>query len=54
MYIYPLTDCFVLSELFGVARQARFPKLGSKPIDRLTDRYRQIDRHFIILFYYMS
>ena len=23
--------CFVLSELFSVARQARFPKLGSKP-----------------------
>ena len=23
--------CFVLSELFSVARLARFPKLGSKP-----------------------
>ena len=32
MYIYchPQTDCFVLSELFSVVRQARFPKLGSK------------------------
>ena len=33
MYIYshPETDCFVLSEVFSVARQVRFPKLGSKP-----------------------
>ena len=30
MYSHPKTDCFVLSELFRVARQARFPKLGSK------------------------
>ena len=25
--------CFVLSELISVARQARFPKLGLKPVD---------------------
>ena len=34
MYIYIVIHrqiCFVLSELFSVARQARFPKLGSKP-----------------------
>ena len=31
IYSHPQTDCFVLSELFSVARQARFPKLGSKP-----------------------
>ena len=34
-HIYILSShwwiCFVLSELFSVARQARFPKLGSKP-----------------------
>ena len=33
IYIYclPQTDCFVVSQLFSVARQATFPKLGSKP-----------------------
>ena len=36
IYIYIIlssTDrhCFVLSELFSMARQARFPKLGTKP-----------------------
>ena len=34
MYIYichPHTDCFVVAQLFSVARHARFPKLGSKP-----------------------
>ena len=31
IYCHPPIDCFVLSELFSVARQARFPKLGSKP-----------------------
>ena len=34
IYIYMVIHgqtCFVLSELFRVARQARFPKLGSKP-----------------------
>ena len=30
-YILASTDCFVLSELISVARQARFTKLGSKP-----------------------
>ena len=30
IYCHPLTDWFVLSELFNVARQARFPNLGSK------------------------
>ena len=33
IYIYIVTQrqtCFVLSELFSVVRQARFPKLGSK------------------------
>ena len=28
IYCHPQTDCFVLSELFSVVRQARFPKLG--------------------------
>ena len=28
---HPQTDWFVLSEFFGVARQDRFPMLGSKP-----------------------
>ena len=34
IYIYIVIHgqtCFVLSELFSMARQARFPKLGSKP-----------------------
>ena len=34
IYIYIVIhrqSCFVLSELFSVARQVRFPKLGSKP-----------------------
>ena len=34
IYIYIVIHrqiCFILSELFNVARQARFPKLGSKP-----------------------
>ena len=31
IYNHPQTTCFVLSELFIVARQARFPKLRSKP-----------------------
>ena len=34
IYIYIVIRrqiCFVQSELFSVARQARFPKLGSKP-----------------------
>ena len=30
IYCHPQTNCFVRSELFSVARQARFPKLGSK------------------------
>ena len=34
MYIYcnPQTDCFVLSELFSVARHAGRSKPGSKPV----------------------
>ena len=31
IYSHPQTDCYVVSRLFNVARQARFPKLGSKP-----------------------
>ena len=31
IYCHPQRDCFVLSELFSVARQARFLKVGSKP-----------------------
>ena len=31
IYCHPLTDCFVVSQLFSVARQARFLNLGSKP-----------------------
>ena len=31
IYCHSQTDCFVLSELFSEARQARFPKLGLKP-----------------------
>ena len=30
IYCHPQIDCFVLPELFSVARQARFPKPGSK------------------------
>ena len=30
-YIHPQTDYFVVSQLFRVTRQARFPKLGSRP-----------------------
>ena len=33
IYIYnPQTDCFVLSELFSVARPAGRSKTGSKPV----------------------
>ena len=31
IYCPPQTDCFVVSQLFSVARHARFPKLESKP-----------------------
>ena len=31
IYSHPQTDCFVLSQLFSVARHAGFFKLGSKP-----------------------
>ena len=31
IYSHPQTDCFVISQLFHVARHARFPMLGSKP-----------------------
>ena len=33
IYCYPQTDCFVLSQLFSVARQVGRLKLGSKPAD---------------------
>ena len=32
MYSHPQTDCFVLSELFSVARHAGCSKPGSKPV----------------------
>ena len=32
IYSHPQTDCFVLSELFSVARHAGRSKLGSKPV----------------------
>ena len=32
IYCHPQTDCFVLSELFSVARHARCSKPGSKPV----------------------
>ena len=32
IYCHPQTDCFVLSELFSVARHAGRSKPGSKPI----------------------
>ena len=32
IYCYPQTDCFVLSELFSVARHVGRLKPGSKPI----------------------
>ena len=32
IYSHPQTDCFVLSELFSVARHAGRPKPGSKPV----------------------
>ena len=31
IYCHPQTDCFILSELFGVARHAGRSKRGSKP-----------------------
>ena len=30
-YRHPHTDCFVVSQVFSVARHASFSKLGSKP-----------------------
>ena len=32
IYCHPQTDCFILSELFSVARHAGRSKLGSKPV----------------------
>ena len=32
IYYHPHTDCFVLSEIFSVARHARRSKPGSKPV----------------------
>ena len=32
IYSHPQTDCFVLSELFSVARHAVCSKPGSKPV----------------------
>ena len=32
IYSHPQTDCFVLSELFSVARHAGSSKPGSKPV----------------------
>ena len=32
IYSHPQTDCFILSELFSVARHAGRSKPGSKPI----------------------
>ena len=31
MYCHPQTDCFIVSQLFSVARHVRRLKLGSKP-----------------------
>ena len=31
IYCHPQTECFLVSQLFSMARQDRFPKLGSKP-----------------------
>ena len=39
IYCHPQTDCFVLSELFSVARPAGRSKPGSKPV-QLYDRLR--------------
>ena len=39
IYCHPQTDCFVLSELFSVARPAGRSKPGSKPV-QLYDRQR--------------
>ena len=39
IYSHPQTDCFILSELFSVARPAGRSKPGSKPI-QLYDRLR--------------
>ena len=33
IYCHPQTDCFILSELFSVARHVGRSKLGSKPIE---------------------
>ena len=32
IYSHPQTDCFILSELFSVARHAGRSKAGSKPV----------------------
>ena len=53
IYSHPQTDCFVLSELFSVARHAGRSKPGSKPVQlyvRLCFRpldYQAILRYFI-------
>ena len=31
IYCHPHADCFVVSQVFSVAKHARFPKLGSNP-----------------------
>ena len=39
IYCHPQTDCFMVSQHFSVAREARFPKLGSKPVHIHTHVY---------------
>ena len=45
---HPQTDCFVVSQLFSVARHVRFPKLRSNIDTRLTKAWTAIDRLSII------
>ena len=48
IYCHPQTDCFVLSELFSVARHVGRLKLGSKPIQLYV--YIYTPSHFIYIF----
>ena len=54
IYCHPQTDCFVLSELFSVARHAGRSKPGSKPIQlyvRLS--LRPLGRQYIYIYIYI-
>ena len=51
MYSHPQTDCFILSELFSVARHAGRSKPGSKPIQLYVRPHTHTHTHTYIYIY---